>query len=317
MSYNNNFPQFNADCTNFVSQCLWSGFGGINTSSAFSNLQYPMITNTEKRNWYANKINHSSSWTSVGNLYSYIVNDGNSGTRGLYGMEIPNVNQARKGDIIQVWWDSETTTTYTHSIIVGGVTNVGSTNSNNNIFFYSHTGAQNYRPLSILDSLTKKYRVIRVLGYVSEEEIVEGWKQDSKGWRYQNANGSYKQNEWFIYNSKHYYFDNSTYCVTGWKQISKNWYYFSSDGVIQTGWQQINGKWYYMNSSGVMQIGWVKVSGNWYYMNSDGVMQTGWQQIDGKWYYFKEDGAMVTGRYLIDGRWNLFDDSGVWQGYDD
>lgn len=66
---------------------------------------------------------------------------------------------------------------------------------------------------------------------VQSSRITEGWKQDSSGWWYQNADGSYP---------------------TTWANINNVWYLFGGDGYMKTGWQLDNNKWYYMDETGAM-----------------------------------------------------------------
>lgn len=59
-AYNLKFPQFAPnDCQNFVSQCVWAGLGGNDTTTAINNKNKPMIT-TSGRAWYCNKSGHSA-----------------------------------------------------------------------------------------------------------------------------------------------------------------------------------------------------------------------------------------------------------------
>jgi glucan-binding YG repeat protein len=102
--------------------------------------------------------------------------------------------------------------------------------------------------------------------------VTEGWKQDSNGWWYQNADGSYP--------------------VSAWKSIGGKWYYFNEKGYMVTGWKEINGKWYYMDESGAMKTGWLELNGQWFYLNESGAMATGLQTIGGATYYFAADGHM-------------------------
>lgn len=55
------------------------------------------------------------------------------------------------------------------------------------------------------------------------------WKQDNKGWWYQNEDKSYPKSSFksLLWNGRY------------------SWYYFNSEGYIVSGWQSINGKWYY------------------------------------------------------------------------
>ena len=47
----------------------------------------------------------------------------------------------------------------------------------------------------------------------------EGWKKNSKGWWYQNADGSYPKNQWKTIGNKWYHFDATGYMQTGWMQL--------------------------------------------------------------------------------------------------
>ena len=65
-----------------------------------------------------------------------------------------------------------------------------------------------------------------------------GWKQNAKGWWYENADGTYPANKWQSINGKWYYFDANGYMVSDWKQINGKWYYFggANDGAMKDGW---------------------------------------------------------------------------------
>ena len=161
-----------------------------------------------------------------------------------------------------------------------------------------------------------------------------GWHKNSKGWWYQNEDGSYKKSEAALIDGKWYRFDAQGYMLTGWQKNSAGkwvyhdksgaqlfqWqtiggkrYYFAGDGLMRTGWQKVGGKWYYFSGSGAMRTGWVKVSGKYYYMNGDGVMQTGWIKDGGKWYYLNGSGAMQTGWVKVSGKWYYMNASGAMQ----
>lgn len=139
------------------------------------------------------------------------------------------------------------------------------------------------------------------------------WVQDSNGWWYKNADGSYPTNKWVQIGSAWYYFNKSGYMQTGWQQVGGKWYYLGTNGVMTTGWQKVGGAWYYLNDSGVMQTGWQQVDGSWYYFNGSGVMQIGWLQTGGKWYYLKSSGAMATGWVSVGGTWYYMNASGIMQ----
>lgn len=120
------------------------------------------------------------------------------------------------------------------------------------------------------------------------EAIVNGetdrWVQDSTGWWYKHADGSYTTNNW--------------------EQINGVWYYFDASGYILTGWQKIDGKWYYMNEEhdgayGAMKKGWQYINGNWFYLRNDGSMiENDWYKDGETWYWFKEGGYMARNEML-------------------
>ena len=60
------------------------------------------------------------------------------------------------------------------------------------------------------------------------------WKQDAKGWWYQNDDDSYKVNEWYKdpSNGSSYHFETFGYMNTGKTYIGEKWYYFLDDGRL-------------------------------------------------------------------------------------
>ena len=137
------------------------------------------------------------------------------------------------------------------------------------------------------------------------------WKQNSKGWWYQNADGSYPKDCWKQIDGKWYHFDANGYMQTGWLKLGDNWYYLNPGGSMATGWKQIDGKWYHFSVAGVMQTGWRLIDDQWYYFKDSGAMAVGWVQISGSWYYFSASGKMQTGWRTIDGKTYFFKSSGI------
>lgn len=114
---------------------------------------------------------------------------------------------------------------------------------------------------------------------------VAQWAQDAKGWRFQNADGTYVTNRW-----------------------------------IELSWNE-KSAWYRFNEQGYMMTGWFKdADNNWYFMNdradgTQGSMVTGWRQIAGKWYYFRvtaggPKGSLVVNATTPDGY--KVDGNGAW-----
>lgn len=116
------------------------------------------------------------------------------------------------------------------------------------------------------------------------EAIVNGeidrWVQDSTGWWYRHADGSYTTNNW--------------------EKINGIWYYFDGSGYMYTeGWHKINGYWYHMDKWGAMCTGWVYVNGNWFYLQSDGAMlENNWYKEGDAWYWLKDGGYMARDEML-------------------
>ena len=143
------------------------------------------------------------------------------------------------------------------------------------------------------------------------------WKQDSRGWWYRNADGSYPKDQAVTIGGTVYRFDASGYMRTGWVKDGGSWYYLDpSSGAMTTGWLKDGGSWYYLDpSSGAMVTGWTQVGSAWYYLNAAGDMATGWLKDGGSWYYLDpSSGAMATGWLQISGTWYHFSNGGQWIG---
>lgn len=114
---------------------------------------------------------------------------------------------------------------------------------------------------------------------------VAQWAQDAKGWRFQNADGTYVTNRWI---------------ELSWKEKSA-WYRFNDQGYMMTGWfKDADNNWYFMND---------RADG------TQGSMVTGWRQIAGKWYYFRvtaggPKGSLVVNATTPDGY--KVDGNGAW-----
>ena len=129
------------------------------------------------------------------------------------------------------------------------------------------------------------------------------WMQNSSGYWYRFADGSYPKNTWLSIHGTWYYFNSSGYMATGWLKDNGKWYYLGTDGAMKTGWWEINGTWYYLNGSGAMLTGLQTLGGQKYYFNTSGAMLTGWCKLKTKWYYFQGNGAAATGWYQVGTTW--------------
>ena len=142
------------------------------------------------------------------------------------------------------------------------------------------------------------------------------WKQDSRGWWYRNADGSYPKEQAVTIGGTVYRFDASGYMRTGWVKDGGSWYYHTGSGAQASGWTLVGGSWYYLDpSSGAMVTGWTQVGSAWYYLNAAGDMATAWLKDGGSWYYLDpSSGAMATGWLQISGTWYHFSNGGQWIG---
>lgn len=86
------------------------------------------------------------------------------------------------------------------------------------------------------------------------------WKRDAVGWWYQNADGTYKKSEWFLYLGKYYYFDERGYML--------------HDQFIT-----LNNETFYLDDWGVCNLNYVK-------------------KIDGKLYAFDHRGALIKNKNI-------------------
>ena len=163
------------------------------------------------------------------------------------------------------------------------------------------------------------------------------WKQNTTGWWYQNADGSYPRNQWQYINGSWYHFDGNGYMQTGWQKIGRDWYYLNAGGDMKTGWLQSGNVWYYLKSSGAMATNewvdggvyyvdangiyipgktqttgsWQKDNTGWLYRNADGSYPTDkWEEINSKWYHFNTSGYMETGWITTGDLWYHLAESG-------
>ena len=143
------------------------------------------------------------------------------------------------------------------------------------------------------------------------------WKQNTTGWWYQNADGSYPRNQWQYINGSWYHFDGNGYMQTGWLQLGSTWYYLKSSGAMATN-EWVDGGVYYVDANGIYIPGktqttgsWQKDNTGWWYRNADGSYPTDkWEEINSKWYHFNTSGYMETGWITTGDLWYHLAESG-------
>lgn len=117
-----NFDSLGGDCTNFASQCLLAGSSVMN---------YP--------SWYYYSVNdRSPSWTGVEFLYDFLIKNKGLGPRGEY----VGINDARKGDLIQLDFDGDGR--FSHTLVIVNVERKGNPAG---ILIAAHTNDSFNRPL--------------------------------------------------------------------------------------------------------------------------------------------------------------------------
>lgn len=104
VGYNTNFKAYNPnDCQDFVSQVLWYGFGGTNSSSFINSHSYPMIDlNTPGvTDWWADSSLTDPNWVwiNVINFRNTVTTNQSNYRQGVQAL-IGDVSAIRPGDYI-------------------------------------------------------------------------------------------------------------------------------------------------------------------------------------------------------------------------
>lgn len=97
------------------------------------------------------------------------------------------------------------------------------------------------------------------------------WVEDSNGWRFVKADGSYAASECMEINGEIYCFKPDSYIVSNdWYQIGGIWYFFRpSGGLAKSRWIETGGKWYYVDGNGSLFTNRTTPDG--YRVDADGV----------------------------------------------
>ncbi len=195
LSYNSNYYQFPLDCTNFVSQAIYGDAGGgisqvFDAVSWAHRSDYQIVYDQYGSSWpvanyfgngfyyYSFSVyymgqtyplaNHSTSWTGVDQLHSFLV-PGPTNTHFAYlggpiarelnpnGNDPNDLGNLRIGDIIQFDWDKIPESDYDHSVIVDDI-------QGSNIFFDDHATPSHKHVLlqTYLSTAPKQVRYIHI-----------------------------------------------------------------------------------------------------------------------------------------------------------
>ena len=135
-----NFDELGGDCTNFASQCLYTGTGVMNYTPTFG--------------WYYNsQYSRAPAWTGVPFFYNFLTRKQES--PGPVGRET-GPKEIRPGDFVQLRFTSGP---FTHNPVVVAV---GNSPALDNILVAAHTEDADYRPLSTYPIL--EVRFLHILG---------------------------------------------------------------------------------------------------------------------------------------------------------
>lgn len=127
------FSDLGGDCTNFASQCIFSGSGVMNYTPLYG--------------WfYISTNNRTPSWTGVNELYRFLVNNTGPGPQG----RVVALSQIENGDIIQLRFDSDADFDHSPVVVDRGL------GTPDTILVAAHSNDSDCRQLS-----TYRYRGIR------------------------------------------------------------------------------------------------------------------------------------------------------------
>ena len=107
-----------------------------------------------------------------------------------------------------------------------------------------------------------------------------GWKNNDKGWWYEDASGWYPTARWQKIDGEWYYFDDIGYMATNeyagnWSAYSEGYWWVGEDGAWDGSepgvWRLSGTKWWFKDSTGWYAKGkWYKIGGTWYEFDADG-----------------------------------------------
>ncbi|WP_425449087.1 amidase domain-containing protein [Dethiothermospora halolimnae] len=139
-NYNTKYPEFNNDCTNFVSQCLHAG-------------NIPM----SRPSWYCfNEDDYSTSWIRTVELYDYLTDDKGFSSRSYDGYNVTEINDdTRPGDVIQFY--NALKSRYAHTVIASKI------DSEDGVLYCGHTSNRKDKPLIDAFDSTWYYTQLRLI----------------------------------------------------------------------------------------------------------------------------------------------------------
>ena len=154
--YNKLFVAYASDCQNFVSQCIWFGFGGQNNSTAINNHYLPMVYSISgATSWWADKTTSEAHWYNVGKFKEMVEANWNSDKVGV---------QAHEGALADVWHgDFVVHADLSHVYIVVRINDLDGdgVTDYNEIYVSSHTNnRKDYRLASLISIAAVRFMYV-------------------------------------------------------------------------------------------------------------------------------------------------------------
>ena len=132
------YENIGGDCTNFASQCVYSGTGVMNFTPTFG--------------WYYRTANDKApAWTGVSYFRNFLLREETS--PGPKAVELFDLAQAQAGDVVQLSFDGKT---FQHSPVIVQV-------HKGSIFVAAHSFDADNRPLDSYDY--QSVRLLHIVGY--------------------------------------------------------------------------------------------------------------------------------------------------------
>lgn len=164
---NTYFYDAGSDCTNFVSQCIWAGYGGWNATMSASTMQSNISSKVRMVQgiWFAGSGGGASAWENVNALWNFAVGNSGKGPKatgynnGGYYTEVLPIDIGA-GDVLQ---KSNEGTDYFHSMYVVS-TPGGSNPGYNEILVAQHSSA--YSTTTLAEALAISGRYMRQMKFV-------------------------------------------------------------------------------------------------------------------------------------------------------
>ncbi|SHE43321.1 Putative amidase domain-containing protein [Thermoanaerobacter uzonensis DSM 18761] len=131
-NYNKFFKSFaDNDCQNFVSQCIWYGFGGVNEPLSINSHDIPMMIDWWCDSSGASNYSGKWNWTYVPDFYDYVTQNYSANGYGVRGL-VYDIKYIQPGDVVY---------TPSHVLIVSSINDINGNGYTdwNEIYVSAHT----------------------------------------------------------------------------------------------------------------------------------------------------------------------------------